>query len=147
MMMVKRDVRRIGMKRSANTSIMQARKIEAHASRSPAMSGDWFYWVAPRDLRNHSRLKTRLRSGKLLDADRNFLSEYVVRDVSPTGLRVHFARTIIMPVNGFIFDDSTLKLSAIRMVWNQSGESGLLLCDDPLSSSGQRRSFTICYAA
>ena len=126
---------------------MQARKIEAHASGSPAIAGDWHYWVASRDLRRHNRLKTRLRSGKLLDADRNFLSEYNVRDISRAGLRVRIARAVIIPADAYIFDDLTREFSAVSVVWSHAGESGMALCAAPISSKHQRSSFTICYAA
>jgi hypothetical protein len=82
------------------------------------------------DRRIGDRRGVRLQSGKLLDMRRRFLCECLVRDRSPTGLRLALGRECRIPNEFYFFDDETQALVRLSVAWRRSLTVGVrMVCN------------------
>jgi len=106
--------------------------LEALRSAGPlpgSSSGDAFYYVdagqETGERRRAFRRRTRLRTGKLLDAENNFLFDCWIHDRSHLGarLRAHTEIPTLDPV-GF-YEDQFERILEARIVWRRGQECGI----------------------
>ena len=100
-----------------------------------ARDGKVAYWRAPassparpKDYRVASRVRTRLRSAKLLTLDKKFLCECSIRDRSPLGLGLALGRSVKMPSRLCLFDDETGQLRFVVVAWRRGAIIGVRYC-------------------
>ena len=79
----------------------------------------------PDDKRGETRRRTRLRSGKILDARNKFLIECQVHDRSNRGARLRLVANIFMPPRLRLFDDETQTVRDARVIWRRNHEIGV----------------------
>lgn len=79
----------------------------------------------PDDKRGETRRRTRLRSGKILDARNKFLIECQVHDRSSRGARLRLVANIFMPPRLRLFDDETQTVRDARVIWRRNHEIGV----------------------
>lgn len=84
---------------------------------------------APRvERRGVNRQRTRLRSGKLIRKDGQFLSECIVNNLSASGCRLKLpSATLDLQPNLYLYDDHSEVLFQGRVVWKTGREVGLRL--------------------
>ncbi|ADZ69210.1 PilZ domain-containing protein [Polymorphum gilvum] len=75
--------------------------------------------------RRHPRRRTRLRTGKIADADNRFLSECTIFDVSAGGARLMVPEHLNLPAEIILFDDleKTVALASVR--WRRGNQVGI----------------------
>lgn len=120
-----------GAERSARQPIViEARRLEPGA----AVHGDFTFEVleAPRssqkssaDRRGSPRQRTRLRSGKLVDAAGRFLTECLLHDLSPRGVRLKLPPGITLPRLLQIYDDQTGTVHQATVLWRRDRDAGV----------------------
>src|SRR5271163_2477485 len=72
--------------------------------------------------RREMRRRTRLRSGKVLDANNRFLAECQVHDRSQRGARLRLVANLFMPTRLRLFDDETGTVRDARLIWRRNHE-------------------------
>jgi hypothetical protein len=113
--------------KSAGPISLDAIKVPAAAfGRGPALT----YTVIEKptdagEKRTEARRRTRLRSGKILDARNKFLVECQVYDRSPRGARVRLVANVFMPPRLRLFDDETKVVRDARIIWRRNHELGI----------------------
>ncbi|MBN9079896.1 MAG: hypothetical protein BGP04_05450 [Rhizobiales bacterium 62-17] len=91
---------------------------------------DVTYWIDPNaEKRGTPRHRTRLRAGKIVDADNQFLSECVIIDRSSQGIRLRAVRPIALPPSFRLYDDLDKQVVDVCQVWSGHGEIGVILRD------------------
>lgn len=75
--------------------------------------------------RGARRSRTRLRSAKLLDLGDRFLCECVIRDRSPTGLRLVLHRNLPTPSHLKLCDDENHEVAFVRVAWRRGMQIGV----------------------
>jgi hypothetical protein len=97
--------------------------------------------------RDAPRRRTRLRSGKVVDARGMFVTECLVHDLSATGMRLRLPPAAALPPRLHVYDDQSGLLREAEVSWRRDGEAGLRLlppADTPLSrtvAADMRRKF------
>jgi hypothetical protein len=81
-----------------------------------------------RELRLTRRLRTRLRSAKILDAANAFVCDCLIYDRSATGLRLTLARDARLPPQFQVHDDETGVVETVAMVWRRGATLGVRFC-------------------
>jgi hypothetical protein len=84
--------------------------------KSPAKTGE---------KRGEARRRTRLRSGKVLDAKNKFLIECQVHDRSAGGARLRLVANVSAPAKLRLFDDETKTIRDVRIIWRRNQELGV----------------------
>jgi hypothetical protein len=77
-----------------------------------------------REARAAGRRRTRLRSGKVLDAANSFICECVIYDRSATGLRLLLGRDVGLSAQFRVHDDETGAVESVTTVWRRGGTLG-----------------------
>ncbi len=105
--------------------------------RKLAERGEIAYWVLSNDggssadksadLRAHARVRTRLRSAKLLDGAYRFVCEGRIRDRSRDGLRLALARDVTLPPRLAVHIDETSEVRVATVVWRRGSTVGIRL--------------------
>ena len=106
--------------------------------RNPARRGLWpppllddvSYRVVSegRRQRRHVRARSRLRTGKLVDAGHRFLCDCVIHDRSVAGMRLsplNYGQTL--PTRMFVFDDLDRSAAEVGIVWLDHGAIGVAI--------------------
>jgi len=75
--------------------------------------------------RKAPRRRTRLRSGKTATLQNRFISDCLIFDRSPLGVRIRLAGRIRLPEHVKFFDDELGTLHVARVVWQRDNEVGL----------------------
>ncbi|MDJ0931785.1 PilZ domain-containing protein [Breoghania sp.] len=78
-----------------------------------------------RDARRHPRKPTRLRMGKIADLDDRFVSECVIRDLSPGGARLVLSAKISLPAIIVLFDELEDTIVPTTVRWRCGNETGI----------------------
>lgn len=121
---------------------MEAIKVEG---RAPS-SDDFSYTVlidgktarAVDERRDTPRRRTRLRSGKVVDAGGLFVTECLVHDLSQTGGRLRLPADVALPTYIHVFDDQSGLLHRAEVLWRKKGEAGVrfvLVAETPRSQA------------
>jgi hypothetical protein len=79
----------------------------------------------PTDKRIRPRRRTRLRSGKILDARNRFVIECLVHDRSADGARLRLMRPVPLPPRFRLYDDGDASLAAVEIVWRRGHDVGV----------------------
>ncbi|MDH7798673.1 MULTISPECIES: hypothetical protein [unclassified Beijerinckia] len=96
------------------------------ADQQPAVT----YWVTTsNEKRRTPRRRTRLRAGKIVDSNNQFLSECVIVDRSARGIRVRPMRKVALPQFFRLYDDLDKKIVDVCRVWSDNGDIGVVLRD------------------
>lgn len=91
---------------------------------------DVTYWVTTsNEKRRAPRRRTRLRAGKIVDSNNQFLSECVIVDRSSRGIRVRPMRKVALPQFFRLYDDLDEKIVDVCQVWSDNGDIGVVLRD------------------
>jgi hypothetical protein len=120
-----------------------------HLGRKLASRGEIAYCVVSEDepspaakstdLRAYPRMRTRLRSAKLLDGGCRFLSESRICDRSRDGLRLALARDITLPPRLAVYIDETSEVREATIIWRRGSTVGIrlqgALSEDALTAS------------
>jgi hypothetical protein len=82
--------------------------------------------IEPRGLeaRRGERLRTRLRSAKILDAANGFVCEALMLDRSAGGMRLLLARNIGLPARFAVHDDLSGEIVTVAMAWRRERTLG-----------------------
>jgi hypothetical protein len=75
--------------------------------------------------RSEKRRRTRLRSGKVLDASNRFLVECQIHERSQRGARLRLVANLFLPTRLRLFDDETGSVRDARLVWRRNHELGI----------------------
>ena len=75
--------------------------------------------------RTGARARTRLRSGKLLDAALAFLVDCRIHDRSAGGLRIRLLDAATLPRDLHLYEDETGRVLHVRTIWRRGAEVGL----------------------
>lgn len=79
------------------------------------------------DRRGAGRARTRLRPGKLLEADGTFIADCLILDRSPQGARIRVLSSDPVPETFRLVDEAGRESFPSRTVWTRAGEVGLVL--------------------
>lgn len=77
------------------------------------------------DRRDAPRRRTRLRSGKIVDAGDRFVTECLVHDLSETGMRLRLPAGMTLPPRFQVYDDQSGRLQRAELSWHRSDEVGI----------------------
>lgn len=91
--------------------------IDAPTAKSAARAGD--------DRRDAPRRRTRLRSGKIVDAGDRFVTECLVHDLSETGMRLRVPAGMSLPARFQVYDDQSGRLQRAELSWHRADEAGI----------------------
>jgi hypothetical protein len=86
---------------------------------------------SPQERRREERQRTRLRSGKLIDLDGQFIVECQFSDMSPHGAKLRTMETPTLPDRFWLFDDYYKRALLARIAWRNGREIGVELITDP----------------
>ncbi|MBE7204025.1 MAG: hypothetical protein INR70_40390 [Parafilimonas terrae] len=118
--------------------------VEARKVASGAAGRDFTYAVidlSPRcqaaDRRRFARQKVRLRSGKIIRPDGQFLCECLVQNRSSAGGRLKLQTAAALPDAVLFYDDQSEQLFHATVVWRRDREVGLRL--QPCAPTGPHR--------
>ena len=101
-----------------------------------------------KERRKAFRKRTRLRSGKLAALDNRFISDCLIFDRTPLGVRVRLARNTRLPEHVKFFDDELQSLHVARVVWRRDNEAGLAFARErPARAARERAMFRGKYYA
>ena len=75
--------------------------------------------------RGAGRQRTRLRSGKILDAANRFLCDCLIHDRSASGLRLALPRNLGLPPQFRVHDDETGAVDVVATVWRRGAVVGV----------------------
>ena len=76
--------------------------------------------------RAEPRRRTRLRSGKVLDAKNRFLIECQVHDRSARGARLRLVADVSAPAKIHLFDDEAKMVCEAQIIWRSNQELGVV---------------------
>ena len=77
------------------------------------------------DRRDAPRRRTRLRSGKIVDARDGFVTECIVHDLSDTGMRLRVPAGVTLPASFQVYDDQSGRLQRATVSWRRADEAGI----------------------
>jgi hypothetical protein len=89
------------------------------------------YWVADAapatrtDKRSHSRARTRLRSGRILDSRNRLLAEASLHDRSSTGWRLRLLEDVPLPPRFRFYDDEQRRAFDADLIWRRGRDVGV----------------------
>ena len=75
--------------------------------------------------RDATRRRTRLRSGKIVDARDGFVTECLVHDLSETGMRLRLPTGVALPAVFQVYDDQSGRLQRAELSWRRADEAGI----------------------
>jgi hypothetical protein len=78
--------------------------------------------------RRANRVRLRLRSAKLLTADKRFLCECRVQDRSNGGVGLVLARNVTLPSRLCLYDDETGQAHFVTVAWRRDATIGVRFC-------------------
>ncbi len=81
--------------------------------------------------RREERKKTRLRSGKLVSLDGQFLTECQFQNIAGGGARIRIVGQSAVPNRFWLFDDQYCGALVTEVVWSKDGEFGVRFVQDP----------------
>lgn len=74
--------------------------------------------------RREARRPVHLQSGKILDGDERFLTEFLYRNRTEGGIRLRLAQRVPLPRSILLYDDQQRVLFAAKVVWQNGVEAG-----------------------
>ncbi|BDA85908.1 hypothetical protein Sa4125_34500 [Aureimonas sp. SA4125] len=80
--------------------------------------------------REASRLRSRLRPGKLLSPTGRYLADCAIIDRSKAGARVRLFEAAELSPAMTLFDESETVQWDVRMIWSAEGQAGLRFTSD-----------------
>jgi len=81
--------------------------------------------------RVEERKKTRLRSGKLVTLDGQFLTECHIQNLADSGARIRIVSQCAVPDRFWLFDDQYCGALITEIVWHKDAEFGVRFVQDP----------------
>ncbi|MGD1036132.1 MAG: PilZ domain-containing protein [Roseiarcus sp.] len=85
------------------------------------MGTDWL------NRRSEPRVRTRLRSGKLLDRDKIFLTDCSIFDRSTHGARLRLFANVDLPERFRLYDEASKQLFDAKVAWRRGQDVGVRL--------------------
>ncbi len=74
--------------------------------------------------RREARRPVHLQSGKILDHKDRFLTEFIFKNRTETGIRLKLARRVTLPKSILLYDDQQGALVAANIVWQRGSDAG-----------------------
>jgi hypothetical protein len=81
--------------------------------------------AAPNEQRKARRRRTRLRTGKILDAGSPSTVDCQIFDSSKTGARLRLFMNVRLPLRIMLFDEVSEKLTPAKIMWRREREIGV----------------------
>ena len=103
-----------------------SRGLSAEAAAELVRQGHALYDETSRgDGRSAHRLRTRLRSAKILDSENAFLCDAVLQDMSAGGMRLVLHRNIGLPPRFGVHDDGSGEIFTVSLAWRRGQTLGV----------------------
>ena len=108
--------------------------VSARRTNGPSAAGEDFTYTVlkevaasrpPADRRGDQRLRTRLRSGKIINDDGQFLIECLIVDRSSFGGKLRLPKTSPLPARVMLYDDQSGELLRATVIWRRDRETGI----------------------
>ena len=80
---------------------------------------------APADRRGDQRRRTRLRSGKIITDNGQFIIECQIVDRSSFGGKLRLPKVLSLPARVMLYDDQTGELFHATVIWRRDRETGI----------------------
>jgi hypothetical protein len=87
--------------------------------------------------RGEIRRPVHLQSGKILDVQERFLTEFLFKNRTEVGIRLRLAHRATLPRFIFLYDDQSCALAAASVVWQHGCDVGCRVSRKPLPSKEQ----------
>ena len=116
------------------TSKRQPGTISARKTTGPSAAGEDFTYTvlkevtpsrAPADRRGDQRRRTRLRSGKIIDDNGQFVIECLIVDRSSFGGKLRLPKISPLPARVMLYDDQSGELLHATVIWRRDRETGI----------------------
>lgn len=91
----------------------------------------------PGERRTFTRQRTKLRSGKIIHANGQFITECLIHNRSASGCRLRLAAAIALPSLIHLFDDQSERLFQAAVMWQRQRDVGIRLLPSP--ANGRNR--------
>jgi len=85
------------------------------------------------DERRTGTRRRTLRSAKIVYGDYRYVVDCVVRDSSPTGLRIRCNYVTDIPSDFYIYDPTEHTLQRAEVMWRRDSEMGLKFLSEPIN--------------
>ena len=85
------------------------------------MGTDWL------NRRSEPRVRTRLRTGKLLDRNKKFLTDCSIFDRSTHGARLRLFANVDLPERFRLYDEASKQLFDAKVAWRRGQDVGVRL--------------------
>ncbi len=103
-----------------------SRGLSAEAAAELVRQGHALYDETSRgDGRSAHRLRTRLRSAKIIDSANAFLCEAMLQDMSAGGMRLLLHRNIGLPPRFGVHDDGSEEILTVSLAWRRGQTVGV----------------------
>ena len=116
------------------TAKRQPHTVSARKSTGPSAAGEDFAYTvlkeaapsrAPADRRGDQRRRTRLRSGKIISDDGQFVIECLIVDRSALGGKLRLPKLSPLPARVMLYDDQSGELLQATVIWRRDRETGI----------------------
>lgn len=112
---------------------VEARKLSAAAPGREA-NAEFSYVVlsgpgraAAGERRRFTRLRTKLRSGKIVDSGGRFITECLIHNRSASGCRLRLPASVALPPSILFFEDQSERLLQAVVMWQRDRDVGIRL--------------------
>ncbi len=108
--------------------------VSARKTNGPSGAGEDFTYSVlkevasarpPADRRGDQRRRTRLRSGKIIDDDGQFVIECLIVDRSFLGGKLRLPKISPLPARVMLYDDQSGELLQATVIWRRDRETGI----------------------
>jgi hypothetical protein len=142
------------MKKNGDSLVIDAQKVDgkkfgrASFLRGAKAFATYTVRTTPSERRTAKRCAVRLQSGKVLDADGRFLSDFLFVDRGPGGVRISLARRMALPKKIWLYEDLAQICRGADVAWQNHNIIGCRYrrWDAPLDERLLRRFKTKYYA-
>lgn len=87
--------------------------------------------MSDREKRSASRIRSRLRPGKLLSEEGAFIGDCAITDRTASGARVRIFDAAALPSEMALFDERDTEQWQVELVWAAGAEAGLRFLTPP----------------
>ena len=116
------------------TSNRHPETVSARKTTASSVAGEDFTYTVlneavpsrgPRDRRGDQRRRTRLRSGKIINDNGQFVIECLIVDRSSFGGKLRLPKVSALPARVMLYDDQSGELFHATVIWRRDLETGI----------------------